>query len=293
MVAPHQKGLSLVELMITLALGSVLVLGISRYSIDALQSQETVTQQADIQDSARIAMEKIRTEIQRGGYLGCNDVNRFTNVPLNGAWKDRIDFLIKGVEVNGNRLKTAHLTPLLPQMPQNVPLTISVDRKTISIPASAGVAFPHRDNTLKTFRLFIGNCRVLDIITPPTINAGDLTFTLKDAASDKIVNLETNTLLDGVQLYEYSERNFRFSAAANGAGLGYFETNPNQMIPYVTGLENNGVTISETAPDSRVFDVSLNFLDDLRNDVQGPPPAGEVEPGLYTSRVIARNAGGE
>ena len=284
---PHQKGLSLVELMITLALGSVLVLGISRYAIDALQSQETVAQQADIQDAARIAMEKIRTEVQRGGYLGCNDATRHVNSNITGLWADRIDQLEVGVEVSNGVLTTANLVPLFDE---NVPLAISPNRQDISIVQPSNVAFPDRPNA-GTNMLFIGNCLAMDLINPPAINSGATDFSLQTPVSAELVNADTGVLLPGVKLYEYRESSIQLAANTFGNdGIPSISVNG---AAFVSDLESNGLVINETATDSRIFDISLNFLDELRNDADGPAPAGQVEPGLYTSRVIARNAGGE
>ncbi|WP_281645136.1 prepilin-type N-terminal cleavage/methylation domain-containing protein [Parendozoicomonas sp. Alg238-R29] len=283
---PQQKGISLIELMIALALGTLLVLGITRYSIDALQSQQAVVDLADIQDSARITMGTVQNNIQRGGYQGCGRFARDVSSNLNKEWKDRVNTLTssRAVDIENDSITTISMSPLF-SVP--VPLIISADRRTITIDNSAAqkpadrVFFSRRDNT-NANRLIIATCQMLEVIDPPAINQGDTAFTLATPIHGDFINLETNEPLEGIALYNYREHKLEYNA--NGMNMAVTGGKPK---PFISNLETNGAAF--TREDNGTYTITLNFLDTLRNDIDGAPPQGESEPGLYTTRVIPRN----
>ena len=66
----HQYGISLVELMITLALSSMLMLGVTRMFADSVSNNLSDTALAQVQDSARIAMSLLKKDIRMAGFQG-------------------------------------------------------------------------------------------------------------------------------------------------------------------------------------------------------------------------------
>jgi len=66
-----QKGFSLVELMLAMALGLIVVTGIVQLFIDNSQSSNVISGQARLQENARFAFEFISTAARRAGYFGC------------------------------------------------------------------------------------------------------------------------------------------------------------------------------------------------------------------------------
>ncbi len=72
----HQNGISIIELMIALLLSSMLMLGVMRMFVDSLDANSTDNALAQVQDSARIAMEMIKRDVRMAGYKGtCADTN--------------------------------------------------------------------------------------------------------------------------------------------------------------------------------------------------------------------------
>ncbi|WP_257292466.1 PilW family protein [Endozoicomonas sp. ONNA1] len=68
---PHQQtGLALVELIIALALSAVLMLGVTRMFADSVSNSSSETALAQVQDSARIAMEVIKKDVRMAGFQG-------------------------------------------------------------------------------------------------------------------------------------------------------------------------------------------------------------------------------
>jgi type IV pilus assembly protein PilW len=68
-----EAGFSLIELLVTLLLSSLLLLGVLQMFSNTSQADRSSSAVANLQDSARIAMELIKQDIRRAGYLGCAD----------------------------------------------------------------------------------------------------------------------------------------------------------------------------------------------------------------------------
>ena len=66
----RHRGISLVELMIALFLSSFLMLGVMRMFADSVSNNLSDTALAQVQDSARIAMELLKRDIRMAGFQG-------------------------------------------------------------------------------------------------------------------------------------------------------------------------------------------------------------------------------
>lgn len=69
----RQRGLSLIELMVAILLSSLLLLGVLELYSNTSRTDRSGSALADLQDDARVAMEFIKRDIRRAGYLGCAD----------------------------------------------------------------------------------------------------------------------------------------------------------------------------------------------------------------------------
>lgn len=72
----RQRGLGLIELMIALALGLVLVLGVVQIFVASKQSYVVQQSQSAIQENARFLLGRISTELRQAGLFGCLDLER-------------------------------------------------------------------------------------------------------------------------------------------------------------------------------------------------------------------------
>lgn len=66
-----QAGLSLVEVMVALAIGLVVVLGVTTLFSDSRQTARVQEGLARVQDNARIALHFLQQDIRMAGYVGC------------------------------------------------------------------------------------------------------------------------------------------------------------------------------------------------------------------------------
>lgn len=67
----RQQGLSLIELMITILLSSLLLLGVLQMFSNTSASDKANTALARLQESGRVALEIIKQDLRRTGYIGC------------------------------------------------------------------------------------------------------------------------------------------------------------------------------------------------------------------------------
>ena len=78
----NQAGLSLVELMISLLISSILLLGVIELFNNSNASDHTNSAIARVQESGRIALEVIGADARRAGYQGCSSAT--TKLTVNG-----------------------------------------------------------------------------------------------------------------------------------------------------------------------------------------------------------------
>lgn len=85
--AGSQKGLSLAELLLALALGAVIVAGFGRMFAANRATHAMMEGQSRLQESARVALDLIARSARMAGHIGCNSGVTVAN-GLNGAWQD-------------------------------------------------------------------------------------------------------------------------------------------------------------------------------------------------------------
>lgn len=97
-----QRGLSLVELLIALALTSTLILGIFTVYMDSNQTSRLATSLARIQESGRIATDVIARDLRMVGFQGCADPDDVTMnvIAENPPTSDFFASTLRGWEVN-------------------------------------------------------------------------------------------------------------------------------------------------------------------------------------------------
>jgi type IV pilus assembly protein PilW len=82
----HDRGFSLIELLIALVLGLMLSAGIFTVFSGNKQSTDLNTAMADMQENARFALNQLSADIRMAGYQGCKDINRGgANILATGA----------------------------------------------------------------------------------------------------------------------------------------------------------------------------------------------------------------
>ena len=88
----HQKGFSVLELMVALGLGLLVVAGIVQLFVGNSRTYEIVNAQARLQENARFAFEFISRPARMAGYYGCApELNNMVS-QLNGIWENTPEY---------------------------------------------------------------------------------------------------------------------------------------------------------------------------------------------------------
>ena len=74
-----QRGLSLIELMIAIALGIVLSAGVIEIYIGSKQTYRSQNALSRLQENGRYALEQIAGDMRRSGYIGCGNMDKFSD----------------------------------------------------------------------------------------------------------------------------------------------------------------------------------------------------------------------
>lgn len=85
-----QNGFGLVEVMVSLVLGIIVVLGISQIFVSAKQTYFTQDASSRLQEDARYALSRMVQELRMAGMFGCVSLNALTNKPA--AFDDPIEW---------------------------------------------------------------------------------------------------------------------------------------------------------------------------------------------------------
>lgn len=79
----HNRGLSLIELMVALVIVSVLLLGVTTVYRASKRSYQLNDEVAEVQENARFALQNMTKEIRMAGYTGCDSIKDMTPTHLN------------------------------------------------------------------------------------------------------------------------------------------------------------------------------------------------------------------
>ncbi|MBV1907633.1 MAG: PilW family protein [Pseudomonadales bacterium] len=119
-----QKGFSLIELMLALALGVVVTSGIVQLFVGNSQTYNLLNGQARMQENARFALDFISHSARLGGYMGCDpDADKIINTlgPIpNNNWNTLFEFNItQSIEVFDGQ-GGGNFNPAAVSLPQNL-----------------------------------------------------------------------------------------------------------------------------------------------------------------------------
>ena len=152
---PRQRGLSLIELMIALLLGSLLTLGVVNVFIANQESTRVQNALSRLQQYGRVAVEFLNKDVRRAGYQGCNSVNSVSEVAATAV-------TLQGVRVFSRPTSSTTLVP---------------DASGSVADVVKSIARPGSDILVVDYAEFLGN----ELITA-AFESGDGGFTLSAPA---------------------------------------------------------------------------------------------------------------
>lgn len=120
-------GLSLVELLLAMALGLVVALGLLRQYSGGQAAATQLRTRSDVQDAGAYALGFLRRSALAAGYYGCNGRGARLQSTLRGAWRDLFEFdlsqPVQGFDYQGDgaSVDLTAWSPSLAELPRQGP----------------------------------------------------------------------------------------------------------------------------------------------------------------------------
>lgn len=289
----QQTGLSLIELMVALFIGSLLLLGAASLLINNKRIYQTQDQLGRMQESARFAVQRMFNDISMAGYFGClNDAAAISNnlkprLTTSGEDYD-ISRPVEGFENAGSNWlpsnKTFSRTPARTPTPGTdgitvrsmsgmsyhldsaAPINSETDDVKVEIPE--GMALDRAIE--KDDYVIIADCKGADIfqateVTPDTPDPGNRILTLKHAMSGDNTTASLHKLY---QEYENRDTTAEKKSVARVARL-------NVSRYYISAGSKNGTSLYRNNEElvEGVKDMQLLYGIDSATDDNATPDA--------------------
>ena len=131
------QGFSLIELMLALALGLVVTAGIVQLFVGNNRTNQLITGQSRLQESARYALDFVSRSVRNGGFYGCDPesdkIYNTLNAPWNQIFELDLTTPVQGFDGTGNGNGVGDWTPSLASLPRNTAGTTIVPGNGVDI----------------------------------------------------------------------------------------------------------------------------------------------------------------
>lgn len=268
-ITRHNRGFSLIELMIAMVLGLLLSTGIFTVFSGNKQSSDLNTTMADMQENARFALNQLSSDIRMSGFQGCKDINRGSaNILAVGAptnnlertsaagsvvataidWKPAPPI---GLARLGNVIPGTHALTLQFGSEATFPLTENVGGNVpnrsdpIPVNTTAGISSEPFNIKAGDFAI-ISNCTGADLIKVTSVAGGSVSHTNGDNISnslsyDYLADQNTKFMRFNSNIYFIGDtgatsRDGNIITGLYQQKLPYEDNNPPVLM--ITGVEN-------------------------------------------------------
>lgn len=139
----HTYGFTIVEIMVALAISSIVMLGVIEVFSNTKRNSKVNEAVSRVQENARFAMEAIITDFRKAGYVGCNpdNVNNYLDLSADDSLEDifSLNSGTGGWEYDASSTKPGTTTLASPYV---IPSTFSVDTALSDWSAANGGDLP-------------------------------------------------------------------------------------------------------------------------------------------------------
>ena len=138
----HTYGFTLVEILVSLAISSILMLGVIEVFSSSKRSSKVNEAISRVQENARFAMEAIITDFRKAGYVGCNpdNLNSFVDTSADGYGElFNLNSGTGGWEYDASSTKPVTTTLSSPYV---IPATFNIDTALSDWSAAGNVDLP-------------------------------------------------------------------------------------------------------------------------------------------------------
>jgi len=261
----RQNGFSLIELMLALALGLVVTAGIVQLFVGNNRTNQLITGQSRLQESARYALDFVSRSVRNGGFYGCDPENDKIYNTLNANW-DQIFELdltvpVQGFDGTGNGNGVGDWSPSLAALPRTIGGTSIVPANGIDI----STLVPLSDILVLRYQVAPGY-RITQQVDPnsdPVVeNNGDVDLEVGDYAvisdCEQAALFRVTGLSGGANLT--LARNTGTGTFDNRAGVSLSQ----QGLTYGNASDNAGSVVSKVNTD--IFFVAESTNENNRGD---------------------------
>lgn len=265
MQSDWQSGFSLIELMLALALGLVVTAGIVQLFVGNNRTNQLITGQSRLQESARYALDFVSRSARNSGFYGCDPENDKIYNTLNANWGQMFELdltvPVQGFDGTGNGNGIADWSPSLAALPRNVGGTAIIPANGIDITTLV----PLSDILVLRYQIAPGY-RITQQIDPnadPIIeNNGDVDFEVGDYAvisdCEQAAIFRITGLSGGANLT--LARNTGTGTFDNRAGVSLSQ----QGLAYGNSLDHAGSVVAKVNTD--IFFVAESTNENNRGD---------------------------
>lgn len=261
----QQSGFSLIELMLALTLGLVVTAGIVQLFVGNNRTNQLITGQSRLQESARYALDFVSRSVRNGGFYGCDpETDKLYNT-LNANWGEMFELNltvpVEGFDGTGSGNSLGDWTPSLAPLPRDGSANVIVPGNGIDI----STLVPETDILVVRYQVAPGY-RITERIDPnddPVIeNTGDVDIEAGDYAV--ISNCEQAAIFQvtgiGGGANMTLSRNTGTGTYANRAGVPL----SGQGISYGNDVDNQGSVVAKLNSD--IFFVAESTNNNNRGD---------------------------
>lgn len=246
-----QRGYSLVELMVAIALGLSLTAGVLQIFVSSKATYRAMEGLVRVQENGRFSIDRLARKMRLAGYMGCSNFDSL--VPNNivdppGSVIFDISSFITGENnmAAGNAYNAVTGTDVITlrsASPISAHLTgnMSTDNVNIQIDSNP-------DNFQAGDILLITDCENADIFKATTVSSGASTVTIAHASNGNTTNrlskaYQDNAMLMGMQTYTYSIQDTGRTDSGGNPVLSLFETPSNgATVEIIKGVEDIQIT---------------------------------------------------
>lgn len=188
-----QKGLSLVEMLVAMAVGLVLLGGIYQVFFSTTTTAQVQENNSRIQENGRFAIEIIKKDVRMAGYMGCANLNNVkVNVVANSPPVNLFEAstVLRGYEGgNGWANKPAHFVPGTDviEIHSASPLSVTLDEKLGTV--NANIKLSSNPGGVKAGDvLFVSDCNNADVFRATSVSSGGGKTTIAHASNANTSN---------------------------------------------------------------------------------------------------------
>lgn len=234
-----QKGLSLVEMLVAMAVGLVLLGGIYQVFFSTTTTAQVQENNSRIQENGRFAIEIIKKDARMAGYMGCGNLNNVKvtvvaqNPPLNLFG---VSTVLKGYESgNGWANMPGHFVAGTDVIEIHSASSLSVNLNERLGTVNANIQLSSNPGGVKAGDvLFVSDCNTADVFRATSVSSGGGQTTIAHASSlNASNNLSTTYNVDAEVMAFVSSTYFIGTNAAGNPSL------------YRRDQDGNGIGVSD------------------------------------------------